>query len=133
MEGTGRCDSIWEGCIDTKTNMIEWKEMEIRLKHKRSCHFSFVISNSIIIFGGSDVENDVVEIIQEDIIKSGTPSPFGLSSFNDQAILDRSGRIIITSNTYDCFIIYDFQNETFTSYPNAKLLDTRSFYVALIQ
>ena len=133
LEGSGRCDSIWEGCIDTKTNIIEWKEMEIRLKHKRSCHFSFVISNSIIIFGGSDVENDVVEIIQGDIIKSGAPSPFGLSSFNDQAVLDRSGRIIITSNTYDCFILYDYQNETFTHYPNAKLLDNRNFYVALVQ
>ena len=133
LEGTGRCDLIWEGCMDTKTNIIEWKKMGIHLKHKRSCHFSFVISNSIIIYGGSDVEDDVVEIIQGDIIKSGPPCPFGLSSFNDQAILDRCGRIIITSNTYDCFILYDYENGTFKHYPNAKLLDNRNFYVALVQ
>ena len=133
LEDTGRCDLIWQGCVDTKTNTIEWNEMGIHLKNKRSCHFSFVISDSIIVFGGSDVDDDVVEIIQGDIIKSGPPSPSGLSSFKDQAVLDRSGRIIITSNTYDCFILYDYQNETFTHYPNAKPLDNRNFYVALVQ
>ena len=29
LENTGRCDSIWQGRINTKTNTIEWQEMEM--------------------------------------------------------------------------------------------------------
>ena len=58
-------NTIWEGSFDKENNKITWVETGLRLQKKRSRHFSFVISNQIITFGGSDVDDDFVEIIEK--------------------------------------------------------------------
>ena len=95
--------------------------MGLRLQKSRSCHFSFVISNQIIIFGGEFAgANDVVEIIEGNELKQGPKVPFQLDTVSDQAILDRQNRIVIISNKHG-LILYDHQNELLTLFPDLKL------------
>ena len=98
---------------------------------KRYRHFSFVISNQIIIFGGCSGE-DVVEIVEENQLKQGPKVPFKLNTYYDQAVLDRKNRIIITSKNHG-LIVYDHQAETFTNYDNFKLKEERVGYAAILQ
>ena len=91
-----------------------------------------MISNQIIIFGGLDIEDDVVEIIEGDELKQGPTVPFTLYSWDDQAVLDRKNRIIITSAGYG-LIIYEHQEGTFTPYNNLKIREERIRYAAILQ
>ena len=106
--------------------------MGLRLQKKRSRHFSFVISNQIITFGGFGEGEDVVEILEENQLKQGPKVPFELNTEYDQAVLDRKTRIIITSKNHG-LIIYDHQAGTFTNYDNFKLKEERVGYAAILQ
>ena len=132
-----RSNKIWEGIFDSQTNKISWVEMGFRLKYKRYNHFSFVISNEIITFGGNfafcDSENDRVEIIQGNKLRQGPKVPFEIDAKYDQAILDRKNRIIIISK-YNGFIIYDHKKRTFKRQANSKLRKAREDpLVAILQ
>ena len=129
-DGSNFLDTIWEGSFD-KLNKITWVEMGLRLQKKRSKHFSFVISNQIIIFGGYKVGDDFVEIIENNTLKQGPKVPFYLNTISDQAVLDRKNRIIITSSSG--LIVYDHQAGTFQSFPNFKLREERKEYAAILQ
>ena len=131
-DGSNMLDTIWIGTLDSKDYEINWVQMELRLQKKRHAHFSFVISNQIIIFGGLDIEDDVVEIIEGDELKQGPTVPFTLYSWDDQAVLDRKNRIIITSAGYG-LIIYEHQEGTFTPYNNLKIREERTRYAAILQ
>ena len=48
----GRSNKTWQGYFDKLDYKIIWVEMGLRLQKKRAGHFSFVISNQIIIFLG---------------------------------------------------------------------------------
>ena len=127
-----KLDTIWEGSFDKLSNEISWVEMGLRLQKKRSMHFSFVISNQIIIFGGSNVDDDFVEIIQNNKLKQGPKVPFKLRTDYDQAVLDRKSRIIITSQNHG-LIVYDHADRKFTPYNNFKLKEERVGYAAILQ
>ena len=125
-------DTIWEGTLDKPSNEISWVEMGLRLQKKRYDHFSFVISNQIITFGGENVDDDFLEIIENNRLIQGPKVPFKLDTYNDQAVLDRKNRIIITSNKHG-LIVYDHQAGTFTPYNNFKLREERRGYAAILQ
>ena len=125
-------NKIWEGIFDSQKNEISWVEMGFSLQKKRCSHFSFVISNEIIVLGGEDLQKDRVEIIQGNKIRRGTKVPFQLNTVYDQAILDRKNRIIITSNNHG-LIVYDHNQGTFTNYDNFKLREERGGYAAVLQ
>ena len=126
-------DTIWEGSFDKQSNNINWVETGLRLQKKRSRHFSFVISNQIIIFGGENVDDDFVEIIENNELKQGPKvPPFELSTWYDQAVLDRKNRIIITSRDHG-LIIYDHTERKFTPNNNFELREERRFYAAILQ
>ena len=131
-DGFNTLDSIWEGSFGKPNNEITWVKMGLRLQKKRVRHFSFVISNQIITFGGGNVDDDFVEIIENNTLKQGPKVPFKLNTWNDQAILDRKNRIIITSKDYG-LIVYDHQAGTFTPYNNFKLKEERVGYAAILQ
>ena len=131
-DGSDMLDTIWIGTLDSKDYEINWVQMELRLQKKRHAHFSFVISNQIIIFGGLDIEDDVVEIIEGDELKQGPTVPFTLYSWDDQAVLDRKNRIIITSAEAG-LIVYDHQKGTFTPYDDLKIREERTRYAAILQ
>ena len=131
-QGSGRSNKIWQGHFDKLADTISWVEMGLRLQKKRAGHFSFVISNQIIIFGGYNEDDDVVEIIEENELKQGTTVPFRLRNDYDQAVLDRNNRIIITSKDQG-LIIYDPQAETFTPYNNFKLKEYRKEHITILQ
>ena len=130
-DGSNELDTIWEGSFD-KLNKISWVEMGLRLQKKRVGHFSFVISNKIIIFGNSLDGEDVVEIIENNELKQGPKVPFQLNTNYDQAVLDRKNRVIITSKDYG-LIVYDHQEGTFTNYNDFKIREERRSYVAILQ
>ena len=125
-------DTIWEGSFDRVSNEITWVEMGLRLQKKRFRHFSFVISNQIITFGGLGVNDDYVEIIENNGLKQGPKVPFKLNTYSDQAVLDRKNRIIITSKDHG-LIVYDHQTGTFTNYDNFKIREYRERYAAILQ
>ena len=131
-DGSKKLDTIWEGSFDKLGNKISWVKMGLRLQKKRYNHFSFVISNQIIIFGGQFVDNDFIEIIENNQLKQGPKVPFELSTWSDQAVLDRKNRIIITSKDHG-LIVYDHQDETFKNYDNFKLREYRGRYAAILQ
>jgi len=79
-DGRNVLDTIWEGSFDKPSNEITWVEMGLRLQKKRYWHFSFVISNQIITFGGFNVYDDFVEIIENNTLKQGPKVPFKLNS-----------------------------------------------------
>ena len=93
-----------------------------------------MISNQIITFGGRNVEDDFVEIIENNQLKQGPKVPFKLSTWNDQAVLDRKDRIIITSYRYG-LIVYDHLAGTFKFFRNYKfkLREVRRYYAAILQ
>ena len=125
--------TIWEGTFSSQKNEISWVQMGLRLQKSRSCHFSFVISNQIIIFGGEFAgANDVVEIIEGNELKQGPKVPFQLDTVSDQAILDRQNRIVIISNKHG-LILYDHQNESLKHFPDLKLREERFMYAAILQ
>ena len=81
-------DTIWEGSFDKLSNNISWVEMGLRLQKKRYGHFSFVISNKIITFGGFRLDGeDFVEIIENNTLKQGPKIPFELNTLYDQGKL----------------------------------------------
>ena len=125
-------DTIWEGSFDKPSNKISWVKMELGLQKKRTNHFSFVISNQIITFGGFNVDDDFVEIFENNKLKQGPKVAFKLSTVNDQAVLDRKNRIIITSRNHG-LIVYDHQEGTFTNYNDFKLKEDRRYYAAILQ
>ena len=129
-------NKIWEGVFDSQNNKISWVEMGFRLQKKRHNHFSFVISNEIIIFGGCDAEHqiscDIVEIIQGNRITKGPSVPFPLNSVDDHAILDRKNRIIIISKNHG-MIVYNHKNGTFTNYDHLKLRVKGGIHAAILQ
>ena len=125
-------DTIWEGSFDKLSNAITWVEMGLRLQKKRFAHFSFVISNQIITFGGLGVDDDFVEIIQNNTLKQGPKVPFELNTVNDQAVLDRKNRVIITSKEHG-LIVYDHQAGAFKNYNNFKLREERTRFAAILQ
>ena len=117
-DGSNMLDTIWEGILDLGSK-ISWVESGFRLQSKRTRHFSFVISNQIVIFGGRGLGgecDDVVEIIEGNELKQGPKVPFRLHAFSDQVVLDRKNRIIITSNKRG-LIVYNHQEGTFRKFP----------------
>ena len=106
--------------------------MGSRLQKKRCTHFSFVISNQIIIFGGLGVGDDFVEIIEGNEVKQGPKVPFQLETFDAQAVLDRKNRVIIISNKYG-LLVYDHQNRSFQHFSDLKLREERYSYAAILQ
>ena len=132
LDGSNILDTIWEGSFDNLSNNITWVKTGLRLQKTRFKHFSFVISNQIITFGGRNVEDDFVEIIENNQLKQGPKVPFKLSTWDDQAVLDRKNRIIITSKNHG-LIIYDHQAGTFENYDNFKLREERQHYAAILQ
>ena len=135
----GISDKVWEGIVDLETNKVTWVKI-LRLQKKRSRHFSFVISNQIIIFGGrngdNDEEEDFVEIIEGSKLKQGPKVPFKLSTVNDKVVLDRTNRIIIISKGYG-LIVYDHEKGTFNNYQKefySEYYDSELMnYVAFLQ
>ena len=73
-----------------------------------------------------------MEIIENKELKKGPKVPFKLSTWSDQAVLDRKNRIIIISKAHG-LIIYDHQSGTFTNYDNFKIREERQFYAAILQ
>ena len=134
FDGSNNIDTIWEGSFDQLSNKISWVEMGLRLQKKRFRHFSFVISSQIIIFGGEIVGDDFVEIIEINRLIQGPKVPFKLDTSNDQAVLDRKNRIIITSYRYG-LIVYDHLAGTFKIFRNYKfkLREVRRYYAAILQ
>ena len=137
---TKSSDMIWKGRFDSKTNKIEWTEMPYRLHNKRYDHFSFVISDRIITFGGfgdkDDLHDDVVEVIEGDELKIGDQVPFMLSTRDAQAVTDIMGRIIITSEPYGV-IVYDVEAGTFKTYGDGFLHNSargfrKKYFVSLL-
>ena len=128
----GRLDTIWEGSFDKLSNKINWVEIGLRLQKKRYLHFSFVISNQIITFGGVTFDDDFVEIVENNTLKQGPKVPFKLNTYFDQAVLDRKSRIIITSKDHG-LIVYDHHEGTFTPYNNFKIREYRERYAAIVQ
>ena len=124
-------NNIWEGTFDSQENKIIWVETGLRLQKERRRPFSFVISNQIIIFGGC-YGDDFVEIIDGNKLKQGPKVPFELMTVNNQAVLDRRNRIIITSNEYG-LVIYDHQKGSFKHFPNFTLREKRYFFAAILQ
>ena len=113
--------------------------MEITLKKKRNLHFSFVISNKIIVFGRASLygdfydNNDVVEIIEGTDIKKGPNLKFRFDADSDQAVLDtKRKRILITSQNHG-LITYDYERGIFEQYPDIKLREKRTCYGAILQ
>ena len=131
-DGSNRLDKIWRGRFDKLNNRISWVEMGLRLQKKRFLHFSFVISNKIITFGGANVDDDFVEIIENNTVKQGPKVPFKLNTRYDQAVLDRKNRISITSKEHG-LIVYDHQQGTFKNYNNFKLREERTRFAAILQ
>ena len=131
-DGYKYLDTIFEGSFDKLSNKIKWVEMGLRLQKKRYNHFSFVISNQLITFGGINVDDDFVEIFVNNTLKQGPKVPFKFDAYNDQAVLDRKSRIIITSKDHG-LIVYDHQAGTFISYDNFKLREYRRGYAAILQ
>ena len=129
--GSNPLDTIWEGSFDILSNRINWVETGLRLQKKRYRHFSFVISNQIITFGGFRVDDDFVEIFKNNQLQQGPKVPFELDTNNNQAVLDRKNRIIITSKEHG-LIVYDHQAGTFTNYNNFKVRGCR-IYAAILQ
>ena len=123
-------DTIWEGRFD-KLNKISWVEMGLILQKKRSFHFSFLISNQIITFGGIVEGEDVVEILVENQLKQGPKVPFELNTVYDQAVLDRKNRIIITSRCHG-LIVYNHQEGTFTKYDDFTIREERRAYASIL-
>ena len=130
--GSNPLDTIWEGSFDILSNRINWVETGLRLQKKRYHHFSFVISNQIITFGGQYVDDDFVEIIENNTIKQGPKVPFKLNTYNDQAVLDRKNRVIIISKDHG-LVVYDHQAGTFKNYDNFKIREYRERYAAILQ
>ena len=124
-------DTIWEGLFNSKTSTVNWVE-KYRLQRKRQRHFSFVILNQLIIFGGYNVEDDVVEIIEGNELKQGPKVPFKLDTDDAQAVLDRQNRVIITSKYYG-LIIYDHRAGSFQNFPSFRLREERDYYAAILQ
>ena len=131
-DGSGQSDKIWEGTLISNPFKIIWKELGFRLQKKRKGHFSFVISNTIIIFGGRNILDDFVEIIEDNKLRQGARVPFELNTFNDPAVLDRKNRVIITSKKYG-LIVYDHQNEFIQDHPNVKLRKEQNRFATVIQ
>ena len=140
IRGTNDLDTIWIGTFDVQENYISWVEMGLRLQNKRSGHFSFVISNQIIIFGGCKGHNpqspygggeDFVEIIFGNEIERGPKVPVDLNTDIDQAVLDRQNRIIILSRSHG-LIVYDHQHRSFQHFPNFTLKEQRMNYAAIL-
>ena len=139
--GTNDLDTIWIGTFDVQENKISWVEMGLRLQKRRSGHFSFVISNQIIIFGGCGggfdsrtpygVGEDFVEIIFGNEIERGPKVPVDLNTDIDQAVLDRKNRIIILSRGHG-LIVYDHQHRSFQHFPNFTLKDKRMYYASIL-
>ena len=138
--GTNDLDTIWIGTFDVQENYISWVEMGLRLQNKRSGHFSFVISNQIIIFGGCKGHNpqspygggeDFVEIIFGNEIERGPKVPVDLNTDIDQAVLDRKNRIIILSRGHG-LIVYDHQHRSFQHFPNFTLKEQRMNYASIL-
>ena len=73
-----------------------------------------------------------MEIIEYNKLKQGPKVPFQLSTWNDQAVLDRKNRIIITSRKHG-LIVYDHKEGTFQSFPNFRLREVRTNYAAILQ
>ena len=132
LDSYNELDTIWEGSFHKLSNKITWVEMGLRLQKKRYNHFSFVISNQIITFGGFNVDDDFVEIIENSTLKQGPKVPFKLNTWYDQAVLDRKNRIIITSKHHG-LVIYDHHEGTFTPYNNFKLREERQQYAVILQ
>ena len=139
LNGYGRLvmndlDTIWQGTIWKlgQNKRISWVKMCLRLQKKRSSHFSFVISNQIIIFGGHVEGEDFVEILERKELKQGPKVPFELNASCDQAVLDRKDRIIITSHRYG-LIVYDHKQGTFKMYGSFKLKEKLDDYAAILQ
>ena len=134
--GNGNLDTIWEGSFDKLSNTVTWVKLGLRLQKKRERHFSFVISNQIISFGGryygEDYGEDFIEILEEKELKQGPKLPCRLDNYYDQAVLDRKNRIIITSEKHG-LIIYDHEVGKFQSFPNFKLREVRTRYAAILQ
>ena len=80
----------------------------------------------------SDFVEIIENILSENTLKQGPKVPFKLSTLNDQAVLDRKNRIIITSKDHG-LIVYDHQAGTFTPYNNFKLKEERVGYAAILQ
>ena len=130
--GSGNWDKIRVGTFNKNDSKITWVKMGLRLQKKRDMHFSFVISNQIITFGGEYVDDDFVEIIENNTLKQGPKVPFKLNTLYDQAVLDRKNRIIIISKDHG-IIVYDHHARTFTNYNNFKLREYRMNYAAILQ
>ena len=130
--GSDRLDTIWEGAFDVQENRISWVELGLRLQKTRSMHFSFVISNQIIIFGGRGDGEDFVEIIFGNELKRGPKVPVNLDTVFDQAVLDRENRIIIVSRNHG-LIVYDHQHQFFQHFPNLKPKDKRIQHATILQ
>ena len=102
------------------------------MQKKRFQHFSIVVDDNIYVFGGSGIDNDVVEIYDGREWKVGPEFSFSLSTLNAQAVVDRKKRIIVTTNKYG-IIIYDPIQGTITSHESHKLREARADgYAALL-
>ena len=131
VEGSGRSNNVWEGTLESK-NKITWEPMS-PMQKKRYRHFSIVVDDNIYVFGGNDIDNDVVEVYDGREWKLGPEFSFSLSTENAQAVVDRKKRIIVTTNNYG-IVIYDPIQGTITSHENHKLREERKWgYVALLQ
>ena len=138
--GSKSSDIVWKGDFDNKTNKIQWQRMAYKMHKQRYDHFSFVISNKILTFGGfgdkDDLHDDFVEIIEGEELKIGDQVPFMLSTRDAQAVIDTMGRIIITSEPYGV-IVYDVEAGTFKIYGDGFLHNSargfrKKYFISLL-
>ena len=120
---SGRCNDVWEGIPHTNRGQstmalersfhfdskIIWKPVEM-MNVKRDEHFAISTDTAVYVFGGNSNEQNHIEIFDGHQWELGPKLPSELSTYNAQAVVDKSNRIIIT--TKDGIIVYDTREGT---------------------
>ena len=129
IRGT-KSNKIWEGTIHPGMEFT-FKEID-SMREERIGHFSIVVKNQIHVFGGEkDRSNSLVEVFDGKEWSVGTHFPFYLDSSNGNAVLNRWGLIVITTNEHG-IVIYNPVKRTIKCYPDFKLKESREYYAAVL-
>ena len=126
----GNCNKIWEGTIN---NDKEFMFQEVcSMIEGRVGHFSIVVGSHIHIFGGEkDSSTGFVEVFDGKKLCTGPNFPFDLDRSNSNAVLNKSGLIVILTNDHG-IVIYDPLKRTIKVQNNFKLKGWREYYAAIL-
>ena len=126
----GNCNKIWEGTIN---NDKEFMFQEVcSMIEGRVGHFSIVVGSHIHIFGGEkDSSTSFVEVFDGKKLCTGPNFPFDLDRSNSNAVLNKSGLIVILTNDHG-IVIYDPLKRTIKEQNNFKLKGWREYYAAIL-